>query len=91
MQVQTKAYKCDYEMTGLLSTNYHKKNGLYMGVKVLCFITNCPNRYYARKAANYMMKKTIKEHGVHFDNKTSNEMPKTVIIPFSDISFAIKP
>jgi len=100
METSTKKYKDNgskkhnYLMTGIVSANYQKQGEYYMGVKILCFISNCPNRYYARKAANYMYTKYINIHGLTqkvLDGKTSDTMRKTEIIPFSDISFAVKP
>ncbi len=90
--ITTKQYKCDYGLTGLFTTNYHKIGDYYMGVKVLFFITNCPNRYYAKKAVNYLLKYSINCYGwnrEYFDNCKDTKMPQTKIIPFSDIAFGI--
>ena len=104
MKITTKDYKrtttegrtskWDWDVTGLLSANYHVAHGRYEGVKVLVFITNCPNRYYARKAVNWILKRRVQQHGwtqYRFDRMNNKQMPETEIIPFSDVAFAVKP
>ena len=90
MEVSTAYYKCGKGFTGIVSSNYDKQGGCYLGV-CCTFIFNCPNRYYARKAAIYVMKHLGRCHGFVTDHKKKEEMkPYKQQIDFSEIAFAIQ-
>jgi hypothetical protein len=100
MEVTTKTYKSGLTtgagpagVTGMFTANYHKSDtGSYYGVKVLLFVTNCPNRYWARKAVICWLKGKVLTYGYgrsYFDNQTSKTMHETQIIPFTDIAFGV--
>lgn len=64
----------------------------HYGQKTLITIVNCPNRYWARKAATYVLKHYINMFGWSqhmFDNTSHADMPKSHIISFKDVSFAL--
>jgi hypothetical protein len=100
MTVTTKTYKSRLTdkdtrpagITGLYTVDYHKVRRYWYGTKVLLFVHNCPNRYWAKKAVNYWLKNKLTLYGWNqqfFDLQCSETMDKTEIIPFSDIAFGI--
>lgn len=84
IEISTKKYhpyKGSYNLTGLVSANYYKAGNNYYGAKVLFFITNCPNRYQAKKAA-ILASKTLETN--NFDNYNHEKMPLTKVIEFNE-------
>lgn len=99
LYVETKDYKSGLladrkpaKITGPFSVDYNMVGGQYFGSKVLLFVHNCPSRYWARKAVNYWLTGKVRHYGysrAYFGCRSRSTMPKTSIIAFKGLAFAI--